>query len=455
MADKKLIFLLRELAEKRNPSSQSEFLKKVTNKSLLNSVRDKAEGQIDLGFHRLAGENQPKLPEIPVPGLDRETREISKTLPIEREAKVRSAEPPRDAPENPYEDDIMGEYNRLREGEEEGKRAELIGRAGDTINQALAGVDQKPAEGFWKAQREGRRGPIEDFIKLQKLRSSGKKKETTLASPLMRKFAKDRFGIDIPEGATMEDLKGLAPYAGMSVQTRKLEEYQKPRVGEMARHQRRMGVKDQWQRQQKDEPGVQATKDIANIDRSIMLLKKIQKDKPEINTGPVMNLIAIGRKAIGQDDPKTTAFMSRIGRELAEELHRISGTAVADPEFIRQRAQRLTMSLQDGTFDQVLADILETYEEEKSIKLESLRASGLDPRGHARENVGLQPEEPYEVPVGTDIADAMYGPRDESGRPLSVPIGQKGPKSGLSRLEQLKAEKARRLRLRSTPGGSR
>jgi hypothetical protein len=153
-------------------------------------------------------------------------------------------------------------------------------------------------------------------------------------------------------------------------------ELSRERLEDARKKEGRLGEKQKWQMDEKNEISDKQTETVNNYKLSIAALDSIGKKARLFDKGPVADRVASMRRFLGNDNAKVTAFKAETGRMLANYMRSISGSAIAEQEA--QRLSKLVPSpeLSDASFVEVLKTFKEELERSKRITLESFEQQG-------------------------------------------------------------------------------
>lgn len=243
-------------------------------------------------------------------------------------------------------------------------------------------------------------------------------------SKIYRETAAKKLKMALPENVSASQLDKLLPQLKSMVDG-EMTEYQR-RSLELAEQRLDLGydkegrMKDtlNWSKTEKDELSDAQAKDLYAIDNSMGALGEIKELKALNGTGPIEGRIANWRLASGLDDAKMSVFKLKLGRQLANYVKSISGTAASDAERANLELVLPNAKHDDATF---IANLLEFQKELKNSRsrlLEAYRRQGKSVESNLSANQGL----------GGELAKGKTAPKKASGPAPGSVVMVKGKK---------------------------
>lgn len=217
-------------------------------------------------------------------------------------------------------------------------------------------------------------------------------------SPQELQMASDAFGVEMPKDMLFSRLKGLAPALAQSIRSKEAV-------------QGRMDLKQMTIDEQRRTRALMNDKDVGEItklDQAIDLVKVIQAEQPQFDTGPLASAWHSTFAALGAGDPKKVAFKARIVHEFNQRLHDLTGAAVSPGEVARLQKEMPTMSDNDEQFKAKLAVVLDGLQKNREI---FLRNKGLQGKNTSE----------FEKPMGEPGGTTHFS---DGGTDYDIPVGQ-------------------------------
>jgi hypothetical protein len=128
--------------------------------------------------------------------------------------------------------------------------------------------------------------------------------------------------------------------------------------------------------QKEARPSEKVVERLGVIDNALLLIERIEKEKPQYDTGRAKAGWNSAKGLIGEDDPKFTAFASDVNRNLANYIRMISGAAAANNE--RQFLAGIEVSVfdDDDTFNLKLQKAKEGFIQTRDLLTEGQKFLG-------------------------------------------------------------------------------
>ncbi len=258
----------------------------------------------------------------------------------------------------------------------------------------IAGGDYKPDYAAVEAQERLSQLPITGIEEQQKFQQnqitgaqaglklnseleseSAKRNPNSLVSQVYREVAK-RAKLNVPDNTPAKALEDIVPKLKDLVRS-EMTEFQKiiaenasKRLEQAAEKERRLGIKQQHQIDEKAELSDKQVEEMIKLDSVLDSLNNIEQLKKidQINTGPVAGRVAALRQSFGADDAKVSAFKAETIRTLASYIRSISGTAASDQE----RAVLMKALPNANDADDTFLSKLENFKKEQQ-RLRNLR----------------------------------------------------------------------------------
>lgn len=322
-------------------------------------------------------------PTVPIPGNAAPPDEFEEQVRKAQEANVAELKAAQDS------DRMQKGMGQLAQAAEMFGQAFTRGDANPEVLKMLGEGGKGVAVDNFKAKLDAKEKGLKNILELEQARD-------TVAKVKLNKQMNDP-GSDVSKlvrSRIIKDNPGLASSLanlsaaqlkelGFKIDNEAMMEFKKlqlelsrERLEDARKKEGRLGEKQKWQMDEKNEISDKQTETVNNYKLSIAALDSIGKKARLFDKGPVADRVASMRRFLGNDNAKVTAFKAETGRMLANYMRSISGSAIAEQEA--QRLSKLVPSpeLSDASFVEVLKTFKEELERSKRITLESFEQQG-------------------------------------------------------------------------------
>jgi hypothetical protein len=270
------------------------------------------------------------------------------------------------------QESLLDAFKKAREEDKKSQAMAMLQMGASDVLRGGLGASYKVAlpeasNKFWEEQAKSS-DAMKAFLANQEMQKDDpnspiSKRMREIARPMLKKL-----NITLPDNMSYSEIKENFPQFTKMYDVEVMSQ----------QHEKEKELARQEKRKQESTLSDKQTDTITKLDNALSVINDIQTSKEEFDTGPISNIQSKIAGTVGIDTPEKTAFRSKVGDQLAQYLHDLSGAAITPQEYSRLVQNLPTAADNDETFNAKLQALKERVEMQKRNSLSNFEKQGKD-----------------------------------------------------------------------------